>query len=135
MKPRPLLARLWYLIKIKNGENWDKIELKPFQIYTLVFLIEVQDILINFWQFSSLELHIKERTLINFGKFSPQDINLSNFFHKFFLAHCVLEKFDKPYTLRCLINREAIYLFWKTLNLPVYLIQRNFPPSTHFFMS
>ena len=44
---------------------------------TLVFRIEVQDILIIFQHFSSQDILIRDRTVINFGKISRNQFNSS----------------------------------------------------------
>ena len=62
---------------------------------TLVCLIVVQDILIIFRQFSSQDILIRPRMLINFWEISQQDAYLDNFFYRIchFLGQFFLDLF------------------------------------------
>ena len=84
-------------------------------IYTLVFLIEVQDILIIFQDFSSKEVFIKDRTIIFFQKFWIKSEKNSKI---------IVKKVQKPQIIDKKISPG--YLF-KTGDL---LIWSKFPPRT-----
>ena len=108
----------WNTIRVTRVVVWS------FKTDTLVFRIEVQDILIIFQHFSSQDILIKDRTFINFERF--QEIK---WFHREKWSEKVnkMQKMVKNMSIPTKISSQDIYS-----GQDVYYFGINFPPGLLF---